>query len=189
MPTTWAVTPVRLPLIVRRCHRCGHDRFAAAGAFRVNAGGKLLDAWLLALCTTCGDTAKLSVLERVHVRAVPAGMLDRLHHNDAGLVADLLRGPGLAHRNGVALDWTGAWRLDTGGPPPGARTAPGGAAEQVEVVVRFGARIPVRPVRLLAAGLGLSRAEVGRMVGDGRLVAAVDLRRTLSGDFGFLLKR
>lgn len=188
MPTTWAVTPTRLPLIVRRCHRCGHDRFEASGAFRVNANGKLLDAWLLARCTHCAETLKLSVLERVPVRAVPPDLLGRLHGNDVGLVADLLGGPSLAHRNRVALDWEGRWRLDTGRPDHGPAPDPG-PIEVVEVSVRFGARIPLRPVPLIGTGLGLSRAQVGRMVEDGRLVGSLELRGKVAGDFSFLLKR
>ncbi|WP_328293494.1 DUF1062 domain-containing protein [Kineococcus sp. NBC_00420] len=182
MPTTWAVTPTCLPLIVRRCPRCGHDRFAPSGRFRVNASGKLLDAWLLALCTTCGETLKVPVLERVHVRRVPADLLNRLHRNDVDLVADLLHGaPALRH---VVLDWTGAWRLDTGG-----ASVPSDPNAVLEVLVRVEARIPVRPVRLLAAGLGLSRAQVERWVESGTIVASVDLRGRVSGDFAFLLKR
>ncbi len=55
--------------------------------------------------------------------------------------------------------------------------------------VRFAARIPVRPVRLVAEGCGLSRAEVGRLAEEGKLVAAVRLDARLSGDFSFTLKR
>lgn len=183
MPTTWAVTPTRLPLIVRRCTRCGHDRFRASGAFRVNANGKLLDVWLLARCTTCEETLKVPVLERTHVRAVPAGLLDRLHGNDLDLVAELLHGRTPVR---VVLDWAGAWRLDTGARHDEAGPDPDGV---IEVSVRVEARIPVRPVRLIAAGLGLSRGEVERFVENGAIVASVDLRGRRSSDFGFLLKR
>ncbi|MGW1940530.1 DUF1062 domain-containing protein, partial [Streptomyces goshikiensis] len=34
--------------------------FGPDGRGRVNANHKLLDAWLLVLCTVCGDTAKLT---------------------------------------------------------------------------------------------------------------------------------
>ncbi|MFD7985018.1 DUF1062 domain-containing protein, partial [Kitasatospora indigofera] len=63
-----------------------------------------------------------------------------------------------------------------GGPPP-------------HVSVRFAARIPVRPLRLIAEGCGLSRAEAARLVAEGKLVSAVRLGGKLSGDFGFTLKR
>ena len=182
MPITWVVVPTCLPLIVRRCHACAADRFRASGRFRVNANHKLLDAWLLALCTACGQTAKLAVLERMNVRSIRPDMLDRLHGNAPSLIAELLQDPGVQRRNRIALDWDNAWRLDASG-----SSQPDG--EAIEVCVRFGAPIPVRPVRLIAEAFGLSRAEVERLIAEGKLVAAVRLTGKLSGDFTFTLKR
>ncbi|MCZ4124609.1 DUF1062 domain-containing protein [Streptomyces sp. H39-S7] len=182
MLNTWVVMPTCLPLVLRRCHACGSDRFRTSGKFRVNANHKLIDAWLLALCTACGETAKLTVLERIHVRSVRPELLDRLHDNDPGLAAELLQDPVVRHRNRIALDWDNAWRLDTGGSDHLDR-------EVIDVSVRFAARIPVRPVRLIDEGCGLSRAEVERAITEGKLVAAVRLSGKLSGDFTFTLKR
>ncbi|MFI8103835.1 DUF1062 domain-containing protein [Streptomyces sp. NPDC086023] len=182
MLETWVVTPTCLPLVLRRCHGCAAERFRPTGRFRVNANHKLLDVWLLVLCTGCGETAKLTVLERAHVRSVRPGLLDRLHDNDAGLTAELLQDPALQRRNRIALDWTGAWRLDTG-----ATVRPD--REAIDVAVRFAARIPVRPVRLIAEGCGLPRAEVERLVTEGSIVSAVRLNARTSGDFTFTLKR
>ncbi|MDR6974345.1 hypothetical protein J2X68_001023 [Streptomyces sp. 3330] len=174
--------PTCLPLVIRRCHACASDRFRSHGKFRVNANHKLLDAWLLVLCTGCGETAKLTVLERINVRSVRPGLLDRLHDNDLSLAAELLQDPVVRRRNRVALDWDHAWSLDTGGSDHPDR-------EVLDVSVRFAARIPVRPVRLIAEGCGLSRAEVERLIAEGRLVSAVRLSGRLSGGFTFTLKR
>jgi len=180
--TNWVVMPTCLPTVLRRCPACASERFRANGKFRVNANHKLLDAWLLVLCTGCGDTAKLTVLERMHVRAVRPELLDRMHDNDPSLTAELLEDPVVLRRNRVALDWDGAWRLDTGGTDHLDR-------EVIDVSVRFAARIPVRPVRLIAEGCGLSRAEAERLIDQGKLVSAVRLSGRLSGDFTFTLKR
>ncbi|WP_307167242.1 DUF1062 domain-containing protein [Streptomyces rishiriensis] len=174
--------PTCLPAVLRRCPACSSGRFRANGKFRVNANHKLLDAWLLVLCTACGDTAKLTVLERMNVRSVRPELLDRMHGNDPGLAAELLLDPVLRRRNRIALDWGDAWRLDTGGSDHLDQ-------EVIDVSVRFAARIPVRPVRLIAEGCGLSRAEVGRLITEGSLVSAVRLSGRLSGDFTFTLKR
>ncbi|MET7485972.1 DUF1062 domain-containing protein [Streptomyces sp. NPDC005538] len=174
--------PTCLPLVIRRCHACSSDRFRADGKFRVNAHHKLLDVWLLALCTTCGETTGLTVLERTNVRSVRPELLDRLHANDPLLAAELLQDPLMRRRNRVALDWEGAWRLDTGGPDHLDR-------EVIDVSVRFAAPIPVRPLRLIAEGCGLSRAAAGRLLAEGNLVSAVRLSGRLSGDFSFTLKR
>ncbi len=182
MLNTWVVMPTCLPLVFRRCHACASERFRASGKFRVNANHKLIDAWLLVLCTACGVTAKLTVFERTNVRSVRPELLDRLHDNDLGLTAELLQDPVVRRRNRIALDWAGAWCLDTGGPDHPDH-------EVIDVSVRFAARIPVRPVRLIAEGFGLSRAEVERLIAEEKLVSAVRLSGRLSGDFTFMLKR
>jgi hypothetical protein len=161
---------------------CASDSFRTSGKFRVNANHKLIDVWLLALCTACGETTKLTVMERMNVRSVRPELLDRLHDNDPVLAAELLQEPAVRRRNRIALDWEDAWRLDTGGSDHLDR-------EVIDVSVRFAARIPVRPVRLIAEGCGLSRAEVERLITDGKLVSAVRLSGRLSGDFTFTLKR
>ena len=178
----WVVAPTCLPVVLRRCHTCASERFRANGKFRVNANHKLIDAWLLVLCTTCGETAKLTVLERTNVRSVRPALLDRLHANDPALAAELLQDPAVRRRNRIALDWADAWRLDTGGSDHFDR-------EVIDVAVRFAARIPVRPVRLIAEGCGLSRAEVERLIEEGKLVSATRLTGKLTGDFTFTLKR
>ncbi|QTE02807.1 hypothetical protein S1361_36075 [Streptomyces cyanogenus] len=127
-------------------------------------------------------TAKFTVLERMNVRSVRPGLLDRLHDDDPGLAAELLQDPAVRRRNRIALDWDGSWRLDTGGTDHLD-------AEAIDVSVRFAARIPVRPVRLIAEGCGLSRAEAERLITEGKLVSAVRLSDRLSGDFTFTLKR
>lgn len=181
MLTTWVVMPTCLPTVLRRCHTCASERLRANGKFRVNAHHKLIDAWLLALCSSCGATAKLTVLERTHVRSVRPELLDRLHDNDLGLAAELLQDPVVRRRNRIALDWDDAWRLDTGSDPLDR--------EVIDVSVRFAARIPVRPVRLITDGCGLSRAEVERLITEGKVVSAARLSGKLSGDFTFMLKR
>ncbi|NUT34482.1 MAG: DUF1062 domain-containing protein [Hamadaea sp.] len=182
MLITWAVVPTRLPLVLRRCHTCAAESFRPSGKFRVNANHKLLDAWLLVLCRGCGETVKLTIFERAHVRSVRPQLLDKLHANDVGLVAELLQDPIVQRRNRIALDWEDAWRLDTGGSGHLDH-------EVVDVEVRFGARIPVRPVRLIAREFRLTRGEVERLIAEGKLVSAFRLSSRLSGDFTFTLKR
>lgn len=130
----------------------------------------------------CGDTTKLTVVERTNVRSLRPELLDRLHRNDPDLVAKVLQDAVVLRRNRIALDWDNAWHLDTGG-----SVALGD--EAIDISVRFAARIPVRPVRLIAEGFGLSRAEVQRLVAEGYLASAVRLSGKRSDDFTFTLKR
>ncbi|MFC3448965.1 DUF1062 domain-containing protein [Amycolatopsis speibonae] len=165
------VVPTCLPLVRRRCHACASGRFRTNGKFRVNADHELIDVWLLVRWVGCGDTVKLTILERVNVRSVRPELLNLLHENDLGLAAELLQDPVVRRRNRVALDWDGAWRLET---------EPLGHQDFRDVSVRFAARIPVRPVRLIAEGCGLSRGEVERLIEEGKIVSAVRLSGKLS---------
>lgn len=178
MLENWVVVPTCLPVVLRRCHACESGRFRANGKFRVNANHKLLDVWLLVRCVACEDTAKLTILERVNVRSVRPELLERLHENDLGLAATLLQDPAVLRRNRIALDWEGAWRLDTGS-----------TCHFLEVSVRFAAPIPVRTARLIAEGCGLTRGEVERLIDEGKVVSGARLRGKVSGDFTFRLKR
>lgn len=180
MPRIWAIVPIGLPLIDRPCQGCASKQLRATGKFRVNAHHKRLDAWLLALCTFCGQTAKLTVLERFPVHSVPRELLDKLHGNDGALVVHALQDPAFLRRNRAALDWQGAWRLDDGG----QRDLD---SDVIEVFVRFTARIPVRPVRLIADGFGVSRSAVAKWIDQGNLTSAVRLTRTVSSSFAFTL--
>lgn len=182
LSTQWLVCPTGLPTIRRRCLSCRSARYRANGKFRINANHKLLDVWLLALCGGCGETVKLTVLERVNVRAVDPSVLTRFHDNDVALAAKLLADPGLLRRNRVALDWDGAWTLRK-------TTVDVSAAGVIDTSVRFGQRIPIRLTSLLSIGLDVSRAEVRRLVADGDLSSAHRLTGRSSGDFSFTLRR
>jgi hypothetical protein len=186
----WLVCPTGLPLIRRRCLNCTSALYRAHGKFRVNANHKLLDVWLLALCVGCGETVKLTVLERVPVRAIDPPTLHRFHDNDVELAAKLLRDPGLRRRNGVALDWDDAWTLrkTTVGLAEAAAAAEAGA-EVIHTSVRFVRRIPIRRTKLLAVGLEMSRSEVQRLIVDGRIRSAHRLTGTSTGDFSFTRRR
>jgi hypothetical protein len=180
--TQWLVCPTGLPLIRRSCLRCSSARYRAYGKFRVNANHKLLDVWLLALCAGCGETVKLTVLERVHVRTIDPSTLDRFHDNDIELAAKLLADPGLRRRNGVSLDWDDAWTLRK-------TTVDVAGAEVIDTSVRFAQPIPISRTRLLSAGLEVPRSEVRRLVAHGNLSSAHRLTGKSSGDFSFSLRK
>lgn len=170
----WVVRRTRLPLLSLRCADCRSESAGTGeGRFRVNANGKLLDVWLLVRCVACDRTSKLAVHERVPVKSLDPAELHGYRVNDPELVASRLLDPLLARRNRFALDWTGAWRLDA--PSPWLDEA---WPVQVEVV--FEDPVPVRPDRLIAQRLGLSRNEVLR-----RIKSDSPLRRPRSTGFTF----
>lgn len=170
----WVVRRTRLPLLSLRCAECrAESATTGEGRFRVNANGKLLDVWLLVRCVSCDRTSNLTVHERVPVRSIDPAVLHGYLVNDPELVAATLLDPLLARRNRCALDWTGAWRLDV--PPASSEQA-----WPVQVRVVFADPVPVRPERLIAQGLGLSRNEALRSV-----KCDIPLRRPTSSEFTF----
>lgn len=153
--------------------------YRTQGRFRVNANHKLLDVWLLALCVQCGETVKLTVLERVSARSIEPAMLSGFHDNDPALAARLLADPQLAHRNDVALDWTDAWTI-------AMSPVELPKADILEVEVRFAERIPLKTTTLIAAGLQLSRGEVTKRIAEGRITSHHMMTGRGMRDFSFV---
>jgi hypothetical protein len=180
--TQWHVRPTDLPTVRRRCRTCPSTEYRTRGRFRVNANRKLLDVWLLALCVRCGQTVKLTVLERVPVRSIDPTMLGGFHHNDAALAARLLADPRLARRNDVVLDWTDAWTLER-------CPVELPKADILDVSVRFAQRIPIRPTTLIATGMELSRAEVTKRIAAGRISSETTLNGRRAQDFSFVFRQ
>jgi Protein of unknown function (DUF1062) len=114
------------------------------------------------------------VHERAPARSFDPAEIHGYRVNDPELVASRLLDPQFARRNRLTLDWTGAWRLDI----PSAWPAEAPPPVQVEVV--FEDPVPVRPERLIAQGLGLSRHE-----GLRRIKTDIPLRRPTSTGFTF----
>jgi hypothetical protein len=170
----WFVRRTRLPLLSMRCLDCrAESATVGEGKFRVNANGKLLDVWLLVNCVSCDRTSKLTVHDRVPVRSFDPAELHGYHVNDPELVASVLLDQLLARRAHFTLDWTDAWRLDT--PSPWLDEG-----WPVTVNVVFDDPVPVRPDRLIAQGLGLSRNNVLR-----RIKCDIPLGRPTSAGFTF----
>ncbi len=171
----WVVRRSRLPLIALPCVACPSTRATTgAGRFRVNANGKLLDVWLLVNCVACDRTGKLTVHDRVPVRSLAPELLAGYTVNASALVAAVLLDPSFARLNRFTLVWEGRWEL-CAPKPPECPWPP-----RFEVV--FEDPVPVRPERLLAHGLGLSRSEVAR-----RVEADVPLNRRTARGFSFVL--
>ena len=165
----------RLPLLTFACVDCPCTlAHTGQGRFRVNANGEPLHVCLLVNCVGCDRTGELTVHDRVPVRSLPADLLDGYTANAPDLVAHTLMDPWIVWRNRFTLLWDGCWELHA--PTPSQGPWP------VRVLVVFDDPVPLRPERLLAQGLGLSRGEVAR-----RVKTDIPLNRRRQRDFSFLL--
>jgi len=175
---TWQIQRTSLPSVRRTCPDCTTSVSVTTGKFRVNANGKLLDVWLLTRCAHCGHNARIKVHHRTHVQSFDPEKLSGYMDNDPELVAETLFDPLIARRNHYTLDWTDAWKLTVPENQPVVDW-------RMNVQVHFDIPVPVRPVRIIAQGLQLSRGEVERMITDGRITSAIELSRKTSSTFDF----
>jgi hypothetical protein len=180
----WVVRESGLPAVVKPCPDCSGTRHHPSGKFRVNANGKLLDVWLLLCCAACGRTSKVPVCERVRVQSLEPARRLAFQANDPAMVRELIMSASLAAKNGYRLDWTGTWELETDTP-----LCPPGGPAPLRVLISFELPAPVRVERLLTLGLGLSRAEVRRMVADGRIRLPLALDAKAHQDFELTVDR
>ena len=141
----WTLHALETPRVPRRCPRCDAPRrFVSSGKFRLNAQKRRVDVWLIYNCPDCDDRWNAPLVER----AVP----------------EEIRGYALYQDNDPATAWSCAFAVsgaDLAVPWRVERT-PGGPPLAVEL--RLADRLHVRLDRLLAAELGLSRAEVARRI-------------------------
>ena len=178
----WVVRELGLPAIVKTCVSCRSARHHPTGKFRVNAGGKLLDVWMLIGCELCGRTSKIPLHERVHVQALEHERLLMFENNDPAMVRQLAMDTALAGRVGYQLDWSGTWELATDMP---FYELEGEDAASLEVVVRLELPAPIRVEKLLMAGFGLSRSTVRGMVDSGRIRLPMAVDAKIRKDFTF----
>lgn len=178
----WVVRELGLPAIIRGCPSCRTQRHHPTGKVRVNASGKLLDVWLLIGCDHCGRTSKVPVHERIHVSALDHDRLVRFENNDPAIVRELATDMSLARRTSYRLDWDGTWALETDQPFYDVQSA---EAAPMEVVVRFELPAPIRVVKLLMAGFGLSRSAVWRMVHSDQIRLPMGMDNRVREDFTF----
>ena len=116
------------------------------------------------------------MVERAPVRSIDPTLLSRYHDNDPALIAEALLAAPLRRRDRLAVDWDGAWVLDADPIPEW----PGGP---VTVHVELTAPVPVRPLRLVASGLGISRAAAERLMADGRIRCSTSPDARTTGSF------
>lgn len=179
LAVTWRLRGTRPPRILHRCAGCSAlSTFEPTGRFRVNANRRNLDVWLLLRCLACRRVLKATVAERAPVRSIAPAVLDGYQRNDPGLVAEVLADPSFRRRNRLALDFDGTWELVREPTPPDRQRT-------VTVRVELTDPLAVRPVQVIAAGLGIPRNQVERLLATGGIRSAARLDGRTSTGFSF----
>ena len=147
--------------------------FACSMKFRANAQKKRLDVWLIYRCIACDEVWNLPIHERAALGDIDA--FDAIAHNDAAMALRhafdrprLMRHGAVEERPDVSIHKSydaGCMR----------------EAGAIAIVLALAQPCGLRLDRLLTAGLGLSRAELGRLHEAGALHLSRATRKPLRG--------
>ena len=161
----WTVIPKFAPQPLLACNRCGDVRpFRSSGKVRLNAHRKLIDAWLIYRCTACDNTWNRPLLERRNIREIDPALQQALQSNDRDLIRSLAFDVGQLRRHAPKLkessDIDVRKQKLSQGPGPWS-----------ELIISLDVLLPTatRTDRLLASGLGLSRARIHSLEASGRI--------------------
>ena len=146
----WTIIPVTPPRPLLHCRTCrATQAFVSSGKIRLNANGKLLDAWLIYRCSHCDNTWNRSIFERRHVNSISREHMEALHHSDADFVA------------AVAFNDVGLPRCEVADDVRVEKTPlQMSGLGAFEIVFRVRMKVNIRLDKLLARELGISRSTV-----------------------------
>lgn len=158
------------------CAACAAPRpFAFSGKARLNANGRRLDGWLIYRCGQCQATWNRPVIERRRLAEVAPALLAAFQSNDRATLLALAQDRAGLARFAHRIDPAQGLRLDK---RILARDGPAPPTLSLHLVPAMPAVI--RADRILALGLGLSRARLADMARNGRLRAGGNPGRALS---------
>ena len=166
----WKIEVPEPPEVLRHCKRCGRKTaFICSGQFRINAQRKQLDIWLIYKCKNCDATWNAAVYSRVSPGALNAGLLERFHRNDEGLVRQYAMDFQFLKGNGAEV-CRPSYSILGDNPVPG---------ETVEVEIQSAYPLPVKISTLVRDKLQLSQKSYLRLISEGSLksVSCQDLRK------------
>ena len=171
---TWQVAPLRPPVVRRHCSRCSNEMpFACSMKFRANAQKKRIDVWLIYRCAACDEVWNLPIFERVATTDIGPDAFDSIARNDPVLaLRHAFDHPRLA-RHGVTVE-----------PPEVSirKSRDDGCADSAgAIAIALALSLPcgMRLDRLLSGGLGVSRAQLGRLLDMGALCLSPVTRKAL----------
>jgi hypothetical protein len=177
----WTINPLFSPQPRLGCAGCGGSRpFKSSDKIRLNANGKLLDAWLIYRCTQCDSTWNRPIFQRRNVRDIDPATLHALQNNDCNWVRGFVFDTGQLRRYAKQIDEFREseiqkmvlCRVDY-------------PSHQLNLHLKLPLETSLRTDRLLASELGLSRAriqefELHRSFSTGGM--AVNLRKAIKND-------
>ena len=126
--------------------------------FRTNAQKKRIDVWLIYRCSACDEVWNLPIFERVATGDIAPDAFDAIARNDPALALRHAFDHARLARHGVTLEPTEVSIRKSC--DEGCADAAGAIAITLALALPCGMRMD----RLLSGGLGVSRAQLGRLL-------------------------
>lgn len=164
----YRIRPIKSYELVKNCAGCGcKERFHNTNCFRVNANGNKLDVWLIYQCTKCKHTYNLSVYERRRPDSIPKDELSGFQNNSIELAMKYGTDIGFFTRNRAEIAWEHMeYKLEavhTG------NSTDFSLHSACNILVHNESHIKVRPDKLLAEIMDLSRNKIQEMMQNGSI--------------------
>lgn len=141
--------------------------------FRTNAQKKRIDVWLIYRCSACDEVWHLPIFERVTMGDIAPDAFDAIARNDPALALRHAFDHARLARHGVTL-----------APPEvsirkSRKEGCADAADAIAITLALALPCAMRMDRLLSNGLGVSRAQLGRLLEVGALCLSPAARKAL----------
>jgi len=176
----WNVKISGTPAVIRRCGKCGNDRFVSSGRFRVNANGSRIDVWLIFKCGCCNATWNMEILSRVKAGRIDGERYESFLKNDEALAQHYALDSPTLERTGATAA-TDALAIEIEGKAPTD-------AEASFISIVPSVPSDVSAIMVIAQKLGISRSAVRRLIAERQIESVLDLKkRKLRGEVSFYL--
>lgn len=170
----YEIVPEQSFAVLRSCSGCGvKTGFVNTGRFRVNANGNKLDVWLIYQCGNCKHTLNIPIYERRKPEEIPRQEYQAFLENDETLAERYGRNAAFFSGNRLVVDEKSIsyrlveWNCEA------ALTVPepicGELSSATHILLHNPCSLPIRPERLAAEALGLSRSQIKKRLEAGDL--------------------
>lgn len=152
--------------VIRNCAGCGKKtHFKNTGRFRVNANGNKLDVWLIYQCEKCRHTLNLAVYERQKPASVPTDEYRGFLENDTRLAETYGRDLRFFKKNKAIVDLQNSkYHMEKR-----EEIITSGGIQQVLIIIYNPCCLKIRPEKLIAEILNLSRSQVKKCIDKGEI--------------------
>ncbi|MBV6650753.1 MAG: DUF1062 domain-containing protein [Hoeflea sp.] len=160
----WTIIPQTAPQPWIACSGCGGMKaFKSSGKIRLNANGRMLDAWLIYKCVICEKTWNRPIFERKNIRDIDPVVLEALQSNDPQWIRTETFNLEALRRKAQRIDEFSEIDIE--------KESLHGSCNWRKLEIELIAPLPVsiRLDRLLASELGLSRAHLKTLCDEGMI--------------------